>query len=89
MPKVERYEDFLPLHDWLLQQLGGRQRYILYRINMISSPLPRIDLERNNWMETNCPEEIILWEKAIYRVLEQAFQNFKPTQYIFHQHPED
>jgi hypothetical protein len=85
-PKVERYEDFLPLYDWLVQQLGGRQRYILYRINMTSSPQPRIDLERNNWMVTNCPGEIILWEKAIYRVLEQTFQNFKPTQRIFHQH---
>jgi hypothetical protein len=53
MPKVERYEDFLPLHDWLLRQLGGRQRYILYRINMISSPQPRTDLVRNNWMVTN------------------------------------
>ena len=85
-PKVERYEDFLPFHDWLLQHLGGRQRYILYRINMTSSPHPRCDLERNNWMVTNCPEEITRWEKAIYRVLEQALQNFKPTQHIFLQH---
>jgi hypothetical protein len=85
-PKVERYEDFLPLYDWLMQQLGGRQRYILYRINLTSSPQPRIDLERNNWMTTNCPGQITLWEKVLYRVLEQAFQNFKPTQYIFHQH---
>jgi hypothetical protein len=37
-------------------------------------------------MVTNCPGEISLWEGVIYRVLEQAFQNFKPTQYIFHQH---
>jgi hypothetical protein len=85
-PKVERYEDFLPFHDWLIQHLGGRQRYIIYRINMTSSAHPRGDLERNNWMVTNCPEEIIRWEKAIYQILEQALQNFKPTRYIFLQH---
>ena len=85
-PKVKKYKDFLPLHDWLLQHLGGRQRFILYRINMNSSPHPRCDLERNNWFIENCPGEINRWEKAIYRILEQAFQNFKPTQYIFHQH---
>ena len=85
-PKVERYEDFLPFHDWLLQHLGGRQRYIIYRINMTSSPHPRGDLEQNNWMVINCPAEIIRWEKAIYRVLEQALQNFQPTRSIFLQH---
>jgi hypothetical protein len=37
-------------------------------------------------METNYPEEIILWEKGIYQVMEQALQNFKPTRYIFLQH---
>jgi hypothetical protein len=85
-PKVERYEDFLPFHDWLMQHLGGRQRYIIYRINMTNSPHPRGDLVQNNWMVTNCPTEIIRWEKAIYRVLEQALQNFQPTRYIFLQH---
>jgi len=85
-PTVLSHEDFIPLQDWLLQQLGERQRYILYRINMTSSPQPKTDLERNNWMTVNGPGEIILWEKAIYRVLEKAFQNFKPTHYLFHQH---
>ena len=50
IPKIERYEDFLTFHDWLLQHLGGRQRYIIYRINMVSSPHPWCDLERNNWI---------------------------------------
>ena len=85
-PKVERYEDFLPFHDWLMQKLGEWHRYIIYRINMTSSPYPRGDLERNNWMETNYPEAIILWEKGVYQELEQALQNFKPTRYIFLQH---
>jgi hypothetical protein len=84
--KVENYEDFLPFYDWLLQHLGGRQRYILYRINMASSPYPRCDLECNNWIEQNCPEEIIHWEEAIYRILKKALQNFIPAQYIFLQH---
>jgi hypothetical protein len=84
--QVENYEDFLPFYDWLLQHLGGRQRYILYRINMASSPHPRCDLESNNWIEQNCPEEIIHWEKAIYRILKKAFHNFMPAQHIFLQH---
>jgi hypothetical protein len=37
-------------------------------------------------MVENCPEEIDRWEKAIYRILEQALQNFQPTRYIFLQH---
>ncbi len=86
IPKIERYEDFLPFRDWLLQHLGGRQRYVIYRINIPSSPHPRYDLERNNWIRKNCPEEVNQWETAIYRVLEKASQNFKPTQYIFLQH---
>ena len=84
--KVEKHEDLLPFYDWLLQHLGGRQRYILYRINMTSSPHPRCDLERNNWVAQTCPEEIIQWERAIYWILKNAFQNFSPAQYIFLQH---
>ena len=67
--KVDSYEDFLPFYDWLLQHLGGRQRYILYHINLDSSPHPRCDLDRNNWIEKICPEKIIQWERAIYRIL--------------------
>jgi hypothetical protein len=25
IPKIERYEDFLPFHDWLLQHLDGKK----------------------------------------------------------------
>jgi hypothetical protein len=53
---------------------------------MASSPYPRCDLECNNWIEQNCPEEIIHWEEAIYRILKKALQNFIPAQYIFLQH---
>jgi hypothetical protein len=84
--KVVNYEDFLPFYDWLLQHLGGRQRYILYHINMTSSPHPRCDLECNYWIEQNCPEEIIHWERATYRILKNTFHNFIPDQYIFLQH---
>jgi hypothetical protein len=84
--KVKKYEDFLPFCDWLLQHLGGKQRYVLYRINMTSSPHPRYDIEANKGIEQNCPEEVIQWERAIYRILKNAFQNFIPVQYIFLQH---
>ena len=84
--KVEKHEDLLPFCDWLLQHLGGRLRHILYRINMASSPYPRCDIEGNRWIEKNCPEEITRWEKAIYQILKDAFQNFRPARYIFLQH---
>jgi hypothetical protein len=84
--KVETFKDFLPFYNWLLHHLGGRQRYILCHINMTSSPHPHRDLESNNGIEQNCPEEIIQWERAIHRILKNAFQNFMPAQYIFLQH---
>jgi hypothetical protein len=53
---------------------------------MTSSSHPHRDLESNNWIEQNCPEEIIQWERAIHRILKNAFQNFMPAQYIFLHH---
>ena len=81
--KVKDYEDIPPFHDWFLQQLGDLHRYTMYRINMTSSPHPRCDLERNNWVEQHRPEDIVQLEKAIYLLLKRAFQDFTSTQHIF------
>ena len=74
-------------HDRFLQQLGDRYGWVLFRISFTQSPDQLYDTVSNTtWTKEYGPHKISRLEKAVNRLLQEAFQDFAPAHPIFWRH---
>ena len=79
--------DILPFHDRLLQELGDRHRWILYRINFSDSPDQEFYTSCDRtWTKEAGPQEIMRLNESVYKLLQEVFQGFTPARPIFWRH---
>ena len=84
---VRDFRDILPFHDRFLQRLSARHRWVLYRVSFSQSPDQQFDTACDRtWTKEYGLHEIERLDKAVYMLLQEAFQDFAPAHPIFGRH---